>query len=909
MKKVLLVDAFGIIFRSYYAFISRPLTNKNGENISAVFGFFKSILSILKTQKPDEILIALEGKGECFRNEIYPQYKANRSETPDDLKSQIVKIIDLIDKFSIPHFFKSGFEADDIIGTLTEVFSKQSDSEVIIFSSDKDLRQLVKNNATLCRPDPKSQNNIFYDRDRIFEEMGIYPEQVADYLALTGDSSDNIPGVPGIGDKSATALLKEWGTLDNIYNNIDAITPAGVKKKIAENRDLAYLSKRLTAIKCDIELDINENELTVKPFTIDNAISILKDDGMNSLIEEIKNYNMTRFGSKTIENETPVMPASNVDSSAFIFVDTIIKCNSLCDLIKKHKAFSFDLETTGFDFFNDEIICMSVTLPDEKTFVIPFNFSDNAGKVPEIITMLMPVFADETIIKIGHNVKFDIKFLRVYGIKIITTVYDTMLAEYCIDSGNTSLGLKNLGEKYFDISMIKYEELLKEAKTKDLNGIPVEKLITYAGQDSLITYKLFMKQHDDFKSNPKAYKLYITIEQPLIEILCDMEFIGVLIDEKHLHILSAKMDEEITKLYQQMSEMTGEIFNPNSPLQLRDILFDKFGLPVLKKNKTGPSTDVDVLNKLALMHPFPKLLLEYRTYSKIKSTYSDPLPKLVNAKTGKIHTTYLQTGTQTGRMSCKDPNLQNIPIRNKVGREIRKSFIPSKGNILISADYSQIEIFLLAEFSKDVIMTEAILNNVDIHARTASILFNKYMNEITKEERNIAKTVNFGILYGQSGFSLAEDINVSRVAANDFIKKYFENFKGVEKFIEELKTKCHEKGYAETFWGRIRTIPEINDKNKMIKANAERMAVNTVIQGTAADLIKLAMIKIYASLKKSHCKTKLILQVHDELIFDAPENELAQVTEIIKQCMENDFGFSLKLKTSIEHGNTWGDLH
>lgn len=916
MKKILLVDAFGIIFRSYYAFISRPLTNKNGENISAVFGFFKSILTILRTQKPDEILIALEGKGECFRNRIYPAYKANRSETPQDLKDQIVKIIDLINKFGIPHFHKDGYEADDIIGTLTAYFTKQVDGEVIIFSSDKDLRQLVNDKASICRPDPKSQNNIFYDREKIFTEMGIYPEQVADYLALTGDTSDNIPGVPGIGDKTAVALLQKWNSLDGIYENIDNVSPAGVNKKLRENRETAFLSKELTKIKSDIELDIDESSLKVKPFNLDETLPILMEDGMVKLIEEIKSFNHYNFGvnQPAEKNESS---QKEIESSKFKTIKNTAQLEELSNKIKKSESFSFDLETTGFDFFNDKIICMSISLPDYDTYVVPFHISDKQrtdGKIEltdyeKTLSLLSPLFSDDNILKIGHNLKFDIKFLKAAGVKSVKPFFDTMIAEYCIDSGLNSLGLKELGEKYFNCTMTKYEDVIKEAKAADLTGTDLEKLITYAGQDSFITYRLYEKVKDDFKKFPHAEKLYSDIESPLIEILSDMEYTGVSINQEHLNDLSDYLQGKTDEIYREMSEMTGEIFNPNSPIQLRDILFNKFGLPVVKKTKTGASTDVDVLNKLSMIHPFPKLLLDYRTFTKIKSTYSDPLPKLINNKTGKIHTTYIQTGTQTGRLSCKDPNLQNIPIRNAAGREIRKSFIPSSGNILISADYSQIEIFLLAEFSKDPIMQEAIRNNIDIHARTASILFNKDMAEISKEERNTAKTVNFGILYGQSGFSLAEDLNISRSEANEFIKRYFNNFKGVEAYISELKESCRKNGYARTHWGRRRSIPEINEKNKMVRENGERMAVNTAIQGTAADLIKLAMIRIYKEFSSGNFKSKLILQVHDELIFDTIAEEKDRVISVIKKSMENDFGFSLNLKTSIESGNTWGDLH
>lgn len=919
MKKILLIDAFGIIFRSYYAFINRPLKNKNGENISAVFGFFKSILSILKNQNPDEILIALEGKGECFRNKIYPQYKANRSETPEDLKEQIIKIIDLIDKLGFPHFYQDGYEADDIIGTLSDLYSKKDDVQVIIFSSDKDLRQLVNEKVILCRPDPKSLNNIFLDIEGIFQDMGIYPAQVADYLALTGDSSDNIPGVAGIGPKSAEALLKTWGSLDNIYKNLESVVPVGVKKKLTECRDAAFISKSLTIIKKDIQLDLDEQQLSRKPLDISNARDTLEADGMRSLIEEIISYNKSVFGvSDKEENGEAVVDVpvgKNISDIAKKFI--LIKNNSLLsmlsDEIKKQKSFSYDLETTGFDCFEDDIICMSISLPDESTYIVPFELKNNEDKnfldVKDIINILKPVFSDDSILKIGHNLKFDNKFLYRYGVSGITNIFDTMLAEYCIDAGSSSYGMKDLGEKYLNYDMIRYEDVVKDPKKQTLLDTDIDSLVRYSGQDAFVTYKLYEVINKRLSENKKALSLFNDIEIPLSAVLMDMELTGVFVNLDHLIALSKMLEVETKKLYEKMTGMVDEIFNPNSPLQIRDILFTKLGLPIVKKTKTGASTDVDVLKKLSFIHPFPQLLLDYRAYNKIKTTYSDTLPHMIAGSTGRIHTSYIQTGTQTGRLSSKDPNLQNIPIRNVVGREIRKAFIPSAGNVMISADYSQIEIFLLAEFSKDPLITEALESGIDIHLKTAALIFDKEISEITKSERSVAKTVNFGILYGQSAFSLADDLNISRKDASRFIEKYFENYKGVKTFIESLKEKCKNTGYSETHWGRRRTIPEINEKNKMIRENGERMAVNTVIQGTAADLIKLAMIKIYRKICDLGLKSKLILQVHDELIFDVPENEVDTIIPLIKQSMEMGYGFNLKLKTNVEIGKTWGDMH
>lgn len=936
MKKILLVDAFGIIFRSYYAFITRPLKNKNGENVSALFGFFRGIFSILRKENPDYLLIALEGKGPCFRNKIYPEYKANRQETPEDLKEQIVKIIDLIEKLGFPHFYQDGFEADDIIGTLTEWYTEKEDCEVLIFSSDKDLRQLVKERVSLCRPDPKSNQNLFYAREEIFQEMGIYPEQVADYLALTGDKSDNIPGVPGIGDKSAVGLLSTWQSLENIYENIDKITPAGLQKKLELNREKAYLSKQLTVIQKNIPLDIKEDEIRKKPFHLENAITLLEKDGLKSIIQEIKDYNKNNFSLEeedfsylkkesyiSTEEETPkeqsIIEQVSMD---FHVIKTEEELFALIEQIEKEKKFSFDLETTGFRFFSDNIICLSITIPSPKlecpheTFVIPFYLSEEQTQIvgkhltaSQCFLLLKPVFEDEGILKIGQNLKFDNKFLRQFSIEKVSPIFDTMIAEYCLDGTNNILGLKDLGEKYLHCSMIRYEDIVDDTKKKTLLDVDFPSLVIYSGQDAYITYRLYEILSEKILKDSQLITLFYNIEMPLVGILTNMETNGVFLDSDHLLNLANWLEEKMDVLTDSMYTMAEQEFNPNSPIQLREILFGRFGLPILKKTKTGASTDVDVLKKLSYLHPFPGLLLEYRTYSKIKSTYTQNLVSMIEPKTNRIHTTYLQTGTQTGRLSSKDPNLQNIPVRNEIGREIRKAFLPSKGNKMVSADYSQIEIFLLAEFSNDPILTDAIRNNEDIHIKTASILFEKSPEQVTKQERGIAKTVNFGILYGQSAFTLAEDLNISRQQANQFIEKYFENYEGVKKYISFLKEQCKENGYSITKWGRKRTIKEIYEKNKNIRENGERMAVNSVIQGSAADLIKQAMIKICSQIEKQNLQATLILQVHDELIFDVPEQELDVMIKLIKKEMETGFPFQLPLRTSIEIGKTWGEMH
>ncbi|MCH5149053.1 MAG: DNA polymerase I [Spirochaetales bacterium] len=918
MKKILLVDTFGLIFRSYYAFITHPLTNNSGKNISAVHGFFNALFSLLKKEKPDFVLLALEGKGKCFRYDIYPEYKANRQDTPEDLKEQIGKITALINKMEIPYFSQEGFEADDVIGTLTEVYSKNENYEVWIFSSDKDLRQLVKNNVKLCRPDPKTGEYILYGRDEIFADMGVYPEQVADYLAITGDKSDNIPGIKGLGEKGAAALLGKWQSLENIYEHLTEITPPNMQKKLTADKENALLSQKLTTIRTDVPLQLNENSLYSRPINLEAVLEDLEKDNLRTVISQIKTYNKERFQITFSHADEK----AELNAKKFHFVPTLAKLEELANKIRSVKKFAYDLETTNFDFSNGQLICMSIAIPGEnnepETFVIPFTLSlsqlTEAGishlpQETEIIKILAPLFTDKSILKIGHNIKFDNKFLYRFGITDIAPLFDTMLAEYCLDCASSVLALKDMAEHYLNVKVIHYEDVVPQPRKKTLLDAPFDKLFAYSGQDAYLTLQLHQLFDDKISQDSQQIHLFYEIEIPLVQVLSDMEITGIYVNADHLHELSNKMDNEIAVLREKMFDIVSYEFNPNSPVQLRKLLFEDLGLQPDRKTKSGASTDVEVLKKLRFFHPLPGLLLDYRAYSKIKSTYTENLIDMINPQTGRIHTTYFQTGTQTGRLSSKDPNLQNIPIRSPIGREIRRAFIPRKGWKLMSADYSQIEIFLLAEFSDDRILQNAIMNGEDIHAGTAAILFDKQPAAVSKEERMIAKTVNFGILYGQSAFGLANELQISRTQAALFIEKYFKNYSGVKCYIEKLKDLCRKNGYSSTHWGRHRTIREINEKNKNIRENGERMAVNSVIQGTAADLIKQAMIRAASEIKKQRLKSKLLLQVHDELIFEVPPEELEIMKNIVRNVMECGYGFNLPLKASIEIGDTWGEMH
>ncbi len=917
MREFLIVDGFGLIFRSYYAFISRPLVNKNGENSSAIFGFFKTLISILKKREPAYICVALEGEGECFRNKIYPDYKGHRPPAPEDLIKQIPKIIKLLNLLNIPTLSKASFEADDIIGTLSTNIKKNSDVEAIILSNDKDLLQLIDSNIFVLKQEKNSTVFTKYDGSTVLSNVGINPSQMIDYLALIGDSSDNIPGVKGIGPKGAVDLLSKYGTLDNIYNNISEISPK-VAEKLTLSKESAFLSQKLATIDRDIDIAFDFNNFLAGKLSLSNAKTTLQDDGLFTIIKDIEDYN----GSvETIFNKESESTAEIRDEKKYIPSVLIYKkddFDKVAEEIVDTPHFAFTIQTTGDDFFNDKIVSISIRYGDNN-YTIPIYIGDGQQSeinitisdtyIEEIKKFLNTIFSDSSITKISNDLKTALKFLKSFGVIVNGDLFDIALASYCLDGSNNILRLNQLSEIYISYVMGRYEDLIENSKTDNLQTISIEKLAKYSGENSFVIYELYSVLKDKLKLSKKSEELFYLVEMKLLEVLADMEYIGVSVDRDYLDEFTKKIGIDLKLIEDKIDGLVEERINLNSPKQVAKILFEKLNLPIIKKTKTGYSTDVDVLNKLKYLHPVPSLLLEYRELEKIRSTYSSSLPTMINTKTNKIHTTYMQMGAETGRLSSKAPNLQNIPIRSDLGRMVRRAFIPSKGNIILSADYSQIELFLLAEFSKDNNLCRAFIDEIDIHNLTASLIFNKNIDEVTKKERTIGKTVNFGVLYGQGPFALSEELNIPLKEAKEFIEKYFTSYSEVSLYMNTIKEECKKKGYIETHWGRRRTIAEINDKNKIMQSKGERMAVNSTIQGSAADLIKIAMVRIHKSIKTSRLKSNLIMQVHDELIFDMVQDEKDELVSIIKECMEKGYDFSLKLKTSIETGSNWGELH
>jgi DNA polymerase-1 len=823
---------------------------------------------------------------------------------------------------NIPTLYKESYEADDIIGTISSHIKKSSDIEGIIFSNDKDLLQLIDSNIFVLKQDKNATIFTKYDENSVVSNIGIKPSQVIDYLALIGDTADNIPGVKGIGPKGAVELLAKYETLDNIFKFINEI-PVKLQGKLFLHKDDAFISQRLATIDKNVDMPFDFNNFLVNRLSLSNAKTKLQQEGLFTIIKDIEEYNndsnIIFTGNEKIESVKSVEKKVSIPSVLLYKRDDL---DEVSNEIRETTHFAFSIQTSGDDFFNDKIVAITIFYSignSNKNYTIPIYIGSSQQKsinitlddtyIKDIREFLNSIFSDSSIIKVGSDLKINLKFLKSFGISVSGELFDVMLASYSLDGSNNVLGLNQLVDIYLSYSITRYEELVGNSKTDNFQTINIDKLAQYSGENSFAIYELYNVLKDKLKENKKTEELFYLVEMKLLEVLIDMEYNGIHINKDYLNNLTKKIGEELTLIEDKLEGLVDEKINLNSPKQVAKILFEKLNLPVIKKTKTGYSTDVDVLNKLKYIHPVPSLLLEYRELEKIRSTYSSSLPNMINTFTNKIHTTYIQTGTETGRLASRNPNLQNIPIKSELGRMVRIAFIPSKDNLILSADYSQIELFLLAEFSKDKNLCKAFVEEIDIHNLTASLIYNKNIDEVSKNERKIGKTVNFGVLYGQGPFALSEELNIQLKDAKEFINKYFIGYNGVSLYINSIKEECKKKGYILTYWGRKRSIPEINDKNKIIQSKGERMAVNSTIQGTAADLIKIAMIRIHKALNLKGMKSKLVMQVHDELIFDVVKEEKDELITIVKECMEDGYGFSLKLKTSIEIGNNWGELH
>ena len=989
-KTVYILDSYGLIFRCYYAFISRPLTNQRGENVSALFGFFRNFHYILQHYKPGCIVAAMDSKTKTFRHEMYDLYKANRPKTPEDLHAQVPWICEILEALGIPVLQCDGYEADDIIATVSRK-CRESGRTCRILSGDKDLMQLVDESTQILKPVTGGETWKVTGIEGVEAEWGVKPPQLLDLLSLYGDSADNIPGVRGVGVKTAAKLLNDYGTLEGIYEHLGDLKGA-VLTKLTEGRENAFFSQKLVrlcdTVPCtDIDDAINKTGMTCN---FQAAADLLMKFGVPSVAKQYASLGVEKMSKSTVveceqseriettENTsgvvsiqpsaystTPLTLTQN-DTSTYRALTTLPELTSYIDAALKSPQVAYDSETDGLDTITANILGFSLCYEAGKAVYIPIArqsddlFADNTGiPLKDALTQLLRLFQAKSITVAMHNAKFDLKILatniKKAGFKnaeltekiLESSIYDTMIYAWLQNperTGKNSYSLESLGEQILGLKGIEFSDIVEKGQT--FADVPLEKAAPYGAEDADFTLKLAQAQQkggfdpstklrdrtasptqppvvecrdsgvssvvecrDSGVSRPPLEKLF-QLEMKVLPILTKMELTGIHLDTATLHAYNKELTEGIAAAEQSIYKEVGHEFNIASPKQLQTVLFEERGLKAGKKTKTGYSTDTSVLEELAFEDPVPRMILDYREMAKLKSTYVEALPKLVDDQ-GRIHTDFVQTGTATGRLSCRDPNLQNIPVRNEAGRRIRSAFTAPEGKVLISADYSQIELVVLAHLSGDKNMSQSFIDGTDVHKATAALIYGVAPDAVTPEMRRTAKTINFGVIYGMSAFRLARDLGISRTQASQFIENYFAQYSSVDSFIKDAIKKAEETGWVETLFGRRRPIMNINSRNKLEKAAAERIAVNTPVQGSAADIVKTAMLAVSDALKTSASPARLLLQVHDELIFECPDDKATIDTTIalIKDKMENAVKLNVPLRVSIEYGKNWGEFH
>ncbi len=912
-NKLFILDAYALIFRAYYAFINNPRFNSKGLNTSAIFGFTNTLDEILKKEEPTHIAVCFDAPAATFRKEIYPEYKANRDATPEDIKKSVPYIKQILEAFKIPIFEQVGFEADDLAGSLAKMYSKK-DFDVFLMTSDKDYLQLIDKNIKVYKPRTKSKDVEIIGVEEFKENFGLQtPEQFIDILALAGDTADNVPGIPGIGEKTALKLLQDYTSIDNIYENIDKLK-GKQKEKFEQNKELAYLSKKLVTIKIDIEIETSDEELKLKDFDEAKLTELFTElEFRNTATRVLKKpeAQQSLWGETTETKEAVQTTFKTIKDIKpdYQLVETEYELEELIKKLESAKEFTFDTETSSLDPHEADIVGISFCTEKNKAFFV--HAPKEYAQAKELLNKFKPALENPQIKKIGQNLKYDLTILRYYGIKVQGQLFDTMIAHSLI-SPELKHNMDYLAETYLNYKTIHIDELIgkKGATQRNMAELPAMKIKDYAAEDADITHQLKEIFAPKIKDN-ELIKIFEEVEMPLVSVLTEMEYNGVIIDKKFLDDYKQQLIEKTIETEKKIYELSGAQFNIGSPKQLGDILFKKLKIsdkPKLTKTKQFATDEAELL-KYQDKHPIVDQILNYRSLSKLISTYVDALPKLINEKTGRIHTSFNQTVTVTGRLSSNNPNLQNIPIRTSEGREIRKAFIPSEGCIFIDADYSQVELRLMAHLSQDPNMLEAFQNGIDIHTQTAAKVFNVPLVEVKPEMRYQAKTANFAMIYGSSAFGLSRNLNISASEAKTLIDNYFATYPKVKEFMDRQIKEARDTEIVTTLMGRKRVLKEINSRNSLIRSNAEHNAINTPIQGSAADIIKMAMIKIQSRIQEEGLKTKMLLQVHDELLFEVPVDEKDKVTEMIKAEMEGAVSLSVPLEVDISSGINWSEAH
>jgi len=890
-KTLYLIDGSSYIFRAFFG-VRQQLSTSKGFPTNALYGFINMLQKVIREEKPDYLVVAFDSPDKTFRHKIYPNYKANRDAPPEELSRQFPYFEPLVKAYGLSSIRRPGFEADDIIGTLAKK-GKQKGLEIVIVSGDKDMMQLISPHIYML---DTMKNKKFMDKE-VVEKFGVQADKVVEVMGLMGDSSDHIPGVAGVGPKTAAELIRKFGSIEALYKRIDEVEKKNVKEKLERDKENAFMSRELVSIDTEMDLEFNSDLMILGK--IDSA-------KLKKMFEEFE------FVSFLEGMQDGTANSLKIDRSEYKTILTEKSFNDLMESLAKKKSFAFDVETTSKRPVWARLVGISFSFEDGNAFYLPL--AHRYLGVPEQLEFkavrekLKPILEDKSIKKCGHNIKYDLIVMSNEGIALDGVDFDTMIASYLLNPSSRGHGLDALTMEYFGHKNLTYKEMTGTgSKEIGFDEVEVDRATEYAAEDSDMTWRLKGKLQPQLKDS--TLKLYKEIELPLLEVLAEIELNGVYVDRKHLKGLSSKIDKQLLHLEKDIYVLADEEFNINSPKQLSVILFEKLKLSVVKKTKTGYSTDVSVLEQLAVEHKLPEQVLSYRQLAKLKSTYVDALPGEIFKNTGRVHTSFNQTVAATGRLSSSNPNLQNIPIRSDMGKEIRKAFTAEGDNMLLSADYSQIELRILAHLSKDKALKNAFDKGEDVHARTAADIFGSSLEQVDENSRRMAKAVNFGIIYGLSAFGLSRQLNISRKDAQDFIDQYFSLYSNVKDFMDNTIAEARECGYTLTMFNRRRYLPDLKSDNRQVRESAERIAINSPIQGSAADLIKVAMIRLSRNLKKIKLNSKMILQVHDELLFECPVQEKKEIESLVRKEMEGACTLSVPLVVDIGWGKNWNEAH
>ncbi|PIE04844.1 MAG: DNA polymerase I [Spirochaetales bacterium] len=910
-----ILDGYGLMYRAYFAFINRPLTDRDGNNVSALHGFFRAIFALYKNYGARNFAVALDPKGPTFRHEMYPEYKATRDSAPADLHEQVPLVEEVLEYLGIPVYRQSGFEADDIMGTAARL-CRQSGFPCFLVSSDKDLMQLIGGPVRMLRPEKGGGFREIGDAE-VLEEKGVRPAQIIDYLALIGDSSDNIPGVAGIGPKTASSILAEWENLDNLYEHLEEAASGARLKKLQKGRESAYFSRKLVTIRTDLELGAEADKLGGGDITAaPNAAAaekLFRDRDMRTLAEDTARLGQSggsaeKPGSPAPPHESPDKGPSGSPAAEYSALTDPAALEEWGRKIRKAGYAAIDTETDSLDAMRASLVGVSLSVAAGEAVYIPVKCPDAEVIEEDVLRQWLKdlLEAADAPKLIGQNFKYDMKVLQNFGVNVPSAWFDTMIAAWVLDA-SSPVGMDVLAHRYLGMETIKFKDVVPRGKT--FEAVPLEQAYRYAAEDADVTFRLYETLSVLLEQDARRAEIFWKMEMPLQKILAEMEREGIGLDIFELEAYGDELGEAIDRLVKEIHELCGHEFNVASPKQLQTVLFEERGLTPGRKTKTGYSTDNTVLADLAKEDPVPEKILVYRALSKLKSTYVDVLPRLVHPRTGRIHTTYSQTRAATGRLASNNPNLQNIPVRDENGRRIRRAFKSRPGYCFVSADYSQIELVVLAHMSGDEALSRSFREGSDVHARTAALLFGVDASEVTSAQRRMAKAVNFGVMYGMSAFRLSNEMGISRVEAKHFIDAYFVTYRGISAFVEQTVQQAETDGGVWTLYGRFRPLPGITSRNRVEKAASERAAVNSRIQGTAADIMKKAMIALSEGMSERFPNARMLLQVHDEILVEVPEEQAAQLSVFLRQVMEGAADLDIPLRVNVETALSWGDIH